>query len=108
MKEPLSPVRRLTDDHEVDSFDCGEPELNVFLQRYALLNQRANSAQTYVSCAGKTVAVTGFEAPKRAIEQPNAGKQIPKKMPKSAKTSGISWRQYPLVGFQVAHKAYAC
>ncbi len=40
----------------MDSFDCEEPELNVFLQRYALLNQKADSAQTYVSCAGKTVA----------------------------------------------------
>ncbi len=38
------------------------------------------------------LAVTNSETSKRAIEQPNAGKRIPKKKPKSAKTSGISWR----------------
>ncbi|EKE18297.1 MAG: GCN5-related N-acetyltransferase [uncultured bacterium] len=32
----------------LDRFDCGQPALNQFLQRYALLNQKANSAQTYV------------------------------------------------------------
>lgn len=34
----------------VDAFDCGQTALNQFLQRYALINQKANSAQTYVCC----------------------------------------------------------
>lgn len=34
----------------MDAFDCGQPALNQFLQRYALVNQKANSAQTYVCC----------------------------------------------------------
>lgn len=51
-------VRKLADSDEVASFDCGQPALNEFLQRFALSSQRANSAQTYVcSCAG---AVVGF------------------------------------------------
>ena len=34
----------------VESFDCAEPTLNQLLQRYALVNQKAGSAQTYVCC----------------------------------------------------------
>jgi GNAT superfamily N-acetyltransferase len=34
---------------------CGRVALNQFLQRYALVNQKANSAQTYVCCQGDVV-----------------------------------------------------
>lgn len=34
----------------METFDCGQPALNQFLQRYALVNQKADSAQTYVCC----------------------------------------------------------
>ena len=40
----------------VDSFDCGAPALNQFLQRFALVNQKSNSAQTYLSSHGGLVA----------------------------------------------------
>jgi len=43
-------VSKLGASDSVDAFDCGHPALNQFLQRYALVNQKANSAQTYVSC----------------------------------------------------------
>ena len=43
-------VRKLEAKDKVSSFDCGEPALNQFLQRFALVNQKANSAQTYVCC----------------------------------------------------------
>ncbi len=39
----------------VDGFDCGQAALNQFLQRYALVNQKANSAQTYVCCQENVV-----------------------------------------------------
>ena len=50
------PVRKLNDADEVASFDCGQVGLNHFLQRFALVNQRSNSAQTYVSCTAAQVA----------------------------------------------------
>lgn len=43
-------VSKLSASDVVDAFDCGHPALNQFLQRYALVNQKANSAQTYVCC----------------------------------------------------------
>lgn len=50
-----SPVRKLAATDQVDAFDCGQAPLNQFLQRFALVNQKANSAQTYVCCQGDMV-----------------------------------------------------
>jgi len=50
-----TPVRKLAATYQVDGFDCGQAALNQFLQRYALVNQKANSAQTYVCCQGDVV-----------------------------------------------------
>ena len=58
MNGDYSPVRKLVATDQVDAFDCGQTELNQFLQRFALANQKANSAQTYVCCKG--AEVVGF------------------------------------------------
>jgi len=50
-----SPVRKLAATDQVDAFDCGQAALDQFLQRYAIVNQYANSAQTYVCCQGDVV-----------------------------------------------------
>ncbi len=52
----FTPIRKLEAGDPVDAFDCGQPELNRYVQRYAWINQKANSAQTYVSLAGSTMA----------------------------------------------------
>lgn len=59
MSGGYSPVRKLAATDRLDAFDCGQPALNQFLQRYALVNQKANSAQTYV-CCHEDDAVIGF------------------------------------------------
>jgi GNAT superfamily N-acetyltransferase len=51
-------VEKLTRQHAVDGFDCGQEALNRFLARFALVNQQADGSQTYVGLAGG--AVTGF------------------------------------------------
>ena len=48
-------VRKLAASDAVESFDCGQSALNQFLQRFALVNQKSNSAQTYVSCHSGSV-----------------------------------------------------
>jgi hypothetical protein len=52
--EPLG-IEKLRSDHTVDGFDCGSEELNRFLVRFALANQRAGAAQTYVAVSGSTI-----------------------------------------------------
>lgn len=56
MSVSFSPIRKLKMDDPVDSFDCGQPDLNHYLSRYAWSNQKANSAQTYVACADSVIA----------------------------------------------------
>lgn len=55
MTRAYSTVRKLAALDQVDAFDCGQTALNQFLQRYALVNQKAGSAQTYVCCRGDVV-----------------------------------------------------
>ncbi|MFH0725291.1 MAG: GNAT family N-acetyltransferase [Pseudomonadota bacterium] len=49
------PIHKLTAAECVESFDCGQPALNQFLKRYALVNQRAGGANSYVCCVGQEV-----------------------------------------------------
>jgi len=49
-RKAYTTVRKLEAADSLDAFDCGQPALNDFLQRHALSNQKANSAQTYVCC----------------------------------------------------------
>ncbi len=51
-------IEKLRHDHPIGEFDCGSPLLNEWLRRYALANQRAHSAQTYVGV--EEGAVIGF------------------------------------------------
>ncbi len=46
----LTPPEPLTDAHEVADFDCGEPTLNIWLQRRALANQASGASRTFVVC----------------------------------------------------------
>lgn len=52
--EALS-LHKLSAGHVTDSFDCGQDDLNRFLKRFALANQAANAAQTYVACRASRV-----------------------------------------------------
>lgn len=56
MSAAYEPIGKLGAADAVESFDCGQPALNQFLHQYALVNQKANSAQTYVCrSAGEVV-----------------------------------------------------
>lgn len=70
-------ICKLDRTHLVDSFDCGHEDLNRYLRRFALNNQSAGSAQTYVAVADNRVigyyslavgAVAHSEAPTRIVK----------------------------------------
>jgi hypothetical protein len=42
-------ITKLAKSHVVDAFDCRAEPLNTYLKRYALTNQSAGAAQTYVA-----------------------------------------------------------
>ena len=51
----MSIIKKLAADDATDSFECGQVALDRYLQRYALVNQKANSAQTYVAVVDGSV-----------------------------------------------------
>lgn len=44
----FAPIEKLSKAHDLSAFDCGKESLNVWLKRFALINQQSDSAQTYV------------------------------------------------------------
>lgn len=72
-------VRKLAASDNVEVFDSGQPALNQHLQRFALTNQKANSAQTYVCCQDGVV-VGFYSLAVGSVEQKNAAPRVPKGM----------------------------
>ena len=78
--QAYEPVRKLAGADAVDRFDCGQSALNQFLQRFALVNQKSNSAQTYVSCHSGQVA--GFYSlAVGSVEPASAAPRVTKGIP---------------------------
>lgn len=72
-----SPIHKLDPSDSIDAFDCGQSDLNHFLKRCALINQKSGSSQTYVCCNdGRVVgfhsltagSVEPWHAPNRVIK----------------------------------------
>ncbi len=49
---------KLSDQHAITEFDCGNHDLNRFLKKHAYINQLSGNSTTYVSCHDSKV--TGF------------------------------------------------
>lgn len=85
MPDPVAAPVKLEPSHDLSGFDCGVEELTVWLQRWALTNQRARNATVYVACRGARVlgyyalAASGVErilAPDE-LKQGGAPMQVP-------------------------------
>jgi len=48
-------IEKLHQKHVLEAFDCGQQDLNRFLQKYALPNQYSDGAQTYVGLVDDVV-----------------------------------------------------
>jgi GNAT superfamily N-acetyltransferase len=49
-------IEKLRREHDLSQFDCSNPVLNTWLQKYAWTNQQTDSAKTYVALAGNRIA----------------------------------------------------
>ena len=54
-EQSLSAPEKLRADHDLTQFDSGEPSLDEWLRRRALLNEESRASRTYVVCAGEKV-----------------------------------------------------
>jgi GNAT superfamily N-acetyltransferase len=48
-------IEKLDRHHKIEDFDCGQFSLDRYLKRYALMNQQADGAQTYVGISGEEI-----------------------------------------------------
>lgn len=76
--QSFSAVQKLDASHDVDGFDCGKEPLDRFLQRHALINRKAGSAQTYVVCRGEQRVVGYYSLAVGAVEHAEAPGRISK------------------------------
>jgi GNAT superfamily N-acetyltransferase len=70
----IRPPEKLSSEHDLAQFRCGEPTLDDWLRKRALQNEESGASRTYVACVGKRVvgyyalaagAVAHAEAPGR-------------------------------------------
>ena len=73
----LSGPEPLGEAHNTPLFDCRKPALDVFLQKHALLAQRANTARNYVALRGLRV-VGYYSLTSASIEASGAAGRITK------------------------------
>jgi len=50
----------ITKNHNRGAFDCGDAELNIFLQRYARQSHDQGAAKTFLAIEDTTKAILGF------------------------------------------------
>jgi len=78
-------IEKLARHHSVDAFDCDQDALNRHLIRFALLNQQANAAQTYLGLTDNevvgfytlAVAEVAFEGAAPRLKQGLARHPVP-------------------------------
>src|SRR2546429_1168482 len=76
------PPELLTVEHEVQDFDCGSPPLNNSLKRFAVSNNAAGSARTYICCETNSKTVAGYYSLCAAsIEKAATAERVAKGMP---------------------------
>ncbi len=74
----LGAVEKLTGSHDTSQFDCGKDSLNRFPRRFALANQRANSARTYVVCRDQRIVVGYYSLAVGAVEYSTTPSRVSK------------------------------
>lgn len=77
--QPL--IEKLTTTHSVTEFDCGQLDLNQFIQRYAYQNQKSNNSQTYVSIY-EDVVIGYYSLAVGSVMHSQAPNRVTKEQPK--------------------------
>ena len=78
--ERLSPPEKLSPDHDLSQFQCGEPALDDWLKKRALQNEESGGSRTYVVCAGGRV-VAYYALAVGAVAHVDAPGRVRRNMP---------------------------
>ena len=75
-----SPPQRISSEHIVENFDCGETSLNDWLKKRALKNDLGDASRTYVVCCDDNV-VAYYSLHLGCIQHSEAVRKIKRNMP---------------------------
>ena len=76
----FSRIRKLEPQDDVDEFNCGQPDLDDWLKRFALINQRADMTTVFVTLSeGKVVGYYALAT--GGVERANAPGRITRGVP---------------------------
>jgi GNAT superfamily N-acetyltransferase len=76
----LSAPEKLSPDHDLSQFQCGEPTLDDWLKKRALLNEESGASRTYVVCMGRQV-VAYYALAAGAVAHVDAPGRVRRNMP---------------------------
>ena len=79
-EEKISEPERLAPKHKVSKFDCGVQELDDWLRRRALANEKTGGSRTYVVCSANRV-VGYYALANGAVAQETTTGKIRRNMP---------------------------
>ncbi len=80
-------IEKLRQNHEVETFDCGNQDLNRFLRQYAFHSQLSGGSTTYVGLAGQAV-VGYFTLAVGSVEYEKAPERV---------TTGLAHHSIPIM-----------
>lgn len=80
MSARFSPPQRISAEHDLTQFSCGEPSLDEWLARRALKNEAGGASRTYVVCVDDVV-VGYYCLANGAIDRDEAPKPMQRNMP---------------------------
>ena len=75
-----SPPQRISKEHIVENFDCGETSLNDWLKKRALKNDLGDASRTYVVCCDNII-VAYYSLHLGCIQHSEAVRKIRRNMP---------------------------
>ncbi|MEM8719106.1 MAG: GNAT family N-acetyltransferase [Cyanobacteria bacterium P01_G01_bin.39] len=75
-----SPPQRISKEHIVENFDCGETSLNDWLKKRALKNDLTDASRTYVVCC-ENIVVAYYSLHLGCIQHSEAVRKIKRNMP---------------------------
>jgi GNAT superfamily N-acetyltransferase len=76
----FSEPRKLDPQDDVDEFNCGQPDLDDWLRRFALINQRAGMTTVFVTVSeGKVVGYYALAS--AGVERANAPDRVARGLP---------------------------
>ncbi len=76
----LSRPRKLDPRDDVDEFNCGQPDLDEWLKRFALVNQRAGMTTVFVASSDNKV-VGYYALATGGVERANAPERVTRGVP---------------------------